>query len=207
MFGFHSAGAAEANLPFESSMFGWFLSIDDLDDQLDVLRRRRYGVIEMGAGRLVAVRFRPFPKMVWPWELWASGPWRHRRRGGNRLWLYFNQPRQAPNFLALKYMVSTRQASLASLFGALAVLDRIACLKQVDAIVSEVTNWRISPRLLDRLGWQRHTSSRWRRNYIKRFYGCYPDRSAVERYLPSPAAADGPPASKDVMPPVGQSAR
>ena len=33
---------------------------------------------------------------------------------------------------------------------------------------------RISSRLAERWGWQRHKPSRWRRHFIKRFYGSYP---------------------------------
>ncbi len=60
-------------------------------------------------------------------------------------------------------------------------------IKGSDAIVTDVANFRISERLLARLGWERHTASRWHRNYIKRFYGQYPST----RTVPISAASSG----------------
>ena len=56
---------------------------------------------------------------------------------------------------------------------ALLVLDEIAKLKRTDAIVCEVSNWRISDRLLTRWGWESHLGESRRRHFIKRFYGDY----------------------------------
>ena len=54
------------------------------------------------------------------------------------------------------------------------VLDSIAEIKQIDAIVCDAGNVRLSERLMARLGWEPHQPSRWHRNYIRRFYGVYP---------------------------------
>ena len=59
-------------------------------------------------------------------------------------------------------------------YAAMRVLDEIARIKRTDAVVSEAFNWRISGRLAERWGWERHKPSRWRRHFIKRFYGSYP---------------------------------
>lgn len=56
----------------------------------------------------------------------------------------------------------------------LAALDEIARIKQTDALLADVLNFRISPRMLARYGWASHKPSRWHRHYIKRFYGSYP---------------------------------
>jgi hypothetical protein len=88
--------------------------------------------------------------------------------------LYYNQPRLHPNYLSLKYAVSSRDTSLASMLGALAVLDEIARIKRSDAILTDAANFRISDRFLRRQGYERHTQARYHRNYIKRFYGQYP---------------------------------
>ncbi len=97
----------------------------------------------------------------------------HQRARGDRLWLYYNQPRRHPKFLALKFVVSTRNTSWASMVRALEVLDEIAQIKQCDALLCDAANLRLTPRLLAREGWEPHTRSRWHRNYIKRFYGDY----------------------------------
>jgi hypothetical protein len=131
-------------------------------------------VIEMADGGFRCVRFRPFPKIITAPQVLCFGRNYHRFCSGDRLWLYYNQPWRFPNFLALKYVVSTRQSSLGSLARALDVLDYIASLKRSDALLCDVSNWRVSDKLIGRWGWVPHCPSRWHRHFIKRFYGDYP---------------------------------
>jgi hypothetical protein len=157
----------------------WFITIDDWQAGRDELRRRRYGVIETSAGRLVAVHLRPWPKLIaWP-EIWPAGPTYHALGQPDRCLLYYNQPQRFSNFLALKYIVSTRGTSYATFRAALVALDQLAELKRTDALLCDVANSRLSDRLLRRFGWEPHAAQRWRRNFIKRFYGKYPLASAT----------------------------
>ncbi|MEX0936621.1 MAG: hypothetical protein WDZ59_02095 [Pirellulales bacterium] len=154
-------------------------TVTDLAAQAETIRARRYGVIEVRGRRLVAVRLRPLPTLLSLPELlplgWSFRRWRYHRRGpADVCWVYYNQPRQFPNFLALKYLVSTRGTSAATCRVALEVLDVIARLKQTDALLCDVGNRRISDRLMARWGWEPHKPQRWHRNFIKRFYGEYP---------------------------------
>lgn len=153
-----------------------FETVTDLRQQADVLRRRRHGVIEIVDGQFRRVLLRPYPALVSLLYVALVGDWRHRHAGGDRCLLYYSQPRRSPNFLALRYVASSRSASLASLARVLEVLDEIARVKQTDALVTDVANFRISARLLARLGWESHCPSRWHRHYIKRFYGSFPPR-------------------------------
>lgn len=151
-----------------------FETVTDFFGQAEVLRRRRYGVIDVRGGRLHRIVLRPWPKLVsWP-DLTVLGAWQHQHRPGDRCLLYYNQPRRSSNYLALKYVVSYRDATLATFRGALQVLDAIAKLKRTDAIVCDAANLRISDRLATRWGWEPHCPARWHRNLIKRFYGVYP---------------------------------
>lgn len=155
------------------NMGSFFETVTDLEDGAETLRRRRYGVIEISAGRLVGVHLRPWPKFVSLISvLW--GQWYHRHVGGDRMWLYYNQPHAYPNFLALKFAVSARGTSWATAHRALKALDEIAQIKSSDALLVDAANFRLSPRMLARQGWEPHAKSRWHRNYIKRFYGTYP---------------------------------
>jgi hypothetical protein len=138
---------------------------------------RRYGVIETAAGELVAVHLRPWPKLMSLPELWPLGPRYHGRGDADRCLLYYNQPRRMPNFLALKYVVSTHGTSYRTFRAALVVLDAIAALKRIDAIVCDAANIRLSDRLMARLGWEPHKPQRWHRNFIRRFYGEYPEEA------------------------------
>ena len=158
----------------------YFETVTDLHLQADVLARRAYGVIEMRDGALHRIVLRPFPKYVSLFEALFWGSFCHRRLPGDRLRLYYNQPRLHPNYLSLKYAVSSRDTSLASMLGALAVLDEIARIKHSDAILTDAANFRISDRFLRRQGYERHTQARYHRNYIKRFYGEYPAVLQIE---------------------------
>lgn len=150
-------------------------TIDDLVANAALLRRRRYGVIEMEDERLKAVHLRPYPKVISVSGVVVLGGRVHNMTEGNRCWLYYNQPVWHSNFLVLKYVVSSHNGTLRTFRGALVVLDEIARLKRSDAILCEVANLRISDRLLHRWGWQPHVRSSRRRHFIKRFYGHYPE--------------------------------
>ena len=112
-------------------------------------------------------------------ELLPLGPRYHARGTADRCLLYYNQPWRMPNFLALKYIVSTSGTSYRTFRAALVVLDTVAVLKQVDAIVCDAANMRLSDRLMARLGWEPHKPQRWHRNYVRRFYGEYPANTLV----------------------------
>ncbi|QDT00110.1 hypothetical protein [Adhaeretor mobilis] len=149
-------------------------TVENLDSGSDLLRWKRYGVIVARNGTFEAVHLKAWPKLIaWP-EIWPVGSRYHVAGTGDACWLYYNQPRRFSNFLAVKYMVSTRGASLATCQTALRMLDQIAEIKRTDAILCDVTNSRLSDRLLQRFGWEAHRPQRWHRNFIKRFYGSYP---------------------------------
>lgn len=153
-----------------------FEIVGDLRQGANVLRRRSHGVIEVVDGRFHSIRLRPFPKLISTPEVIFLGARYHGRRPGDRLLLYYDQPWRFPNYLTLKYVVSARQTSLGTLTRALDVLDEIARLKQSDALLCDVGNWRITTNVLRRWGWQQHCPSRFHRHFIKRFYGAYPTR-------------------------------
>jgi hypothetical protein len=156
-----------------------FETILDIETSRERILARRYGVIETASGDLRAVHLRPWPKLAALPEFLPLGPRYHCRGAADRCLLYYNQPRRMPNFLALKYIVSTRGTSYATFRAALMVLDAIAELKQIDAIVCDAANIRLSDRLMARLGWEPHKPQRWHRNFIRRFYGKYPQHGLL----------------------------
>lgn len=154
----------------------WFETVTDLTTQSNVIRARRYGIIDAKNGEFRRVRLRPWPKIasVVEGKLW--GEWLHGRVPGDRCSLYYNQPHRFSNFLAAAYAWSTRGCSVRTIRAALATLDEIARIKGTDAILCDVIGSDISDRLLARWGWEKHAPSLFHRNYIKRFYGAYPNR-------------------------------
>lgn len=174
-----SGEAGIASIPLSFTVMPLFTSITDLSTAAETLCRRPYGVIELIDGKFRRVCLRPWPKiLVGPEVLWL-GKWLHQRRGGDRLLLYYNQPWRFPNYLVLAYALSARETSMQSIRVGQEALDEIARLKQSDALLCDVGNWRISQRFMQRLGWEPHCPTTWwHRHYIKRFYGTYPSRPA-----------------------------
>lgn len=154
-------------------------TICNLCEERDELRAWRYGVIETVGGQFAAVHLRAWPKLASLPELWPQGLRYHAKGKADRCLLYYNQPRRMPNFLALRYVVSTEGTNYRTFRAALLALDTIAEAKQIDAIVCDAANMRLSDRLMARLGWEPHKPQRWHRNFIRRFYGAYPTRAGI----------------------------
>lgn len=153
--------------------------ITDLARDRQLVERGRYGVIEAAGGEFHSLELRPLPKLLsWP-EVWPVRLKFHARGEADRCRLFFNQPRVMASFLALKYIVSTDGTSYATFRAALAALDSVAAIKRTDAIVCDVANVRLSDRLMHRWGWEPHKPQRWHRNFIRRFYGQYPESCLV----------------------------
>ena len=156
----------------------FFEAVFDLTAGAETLRRRPYGVIEAADGAFHEVRIRPFPENRLgpggdvPRRLAAS---LLRRRPHLALLQSAAAISQFPRF-ALRRLQPGHQPG--DRWPRVEALDEIARLKQSDALLCDAGNWRISAKLLDRLGWTPHCPSRWHRHYIKRFYGQYPRPSA-----------------------------
>lgn len=159
-------------------MFG-FETVIDLEAQSETIRRRRYGVIEARDGKLRRILFRPFPKIASVPEVSLLGGWYHNLVPGDRCWLYYDQPRRFPQFLAVKCLLSARDTRLGTVHRVLEALDYVAYLKGSDALLCDAANWRLSTAIMARWGWQPHCPSRWHRYFIRRFYGQYPRHMAT----------------------------
>jgi len=166
-----------------------FQTVTDLAAQADIVRGRRYGVIEAVDGELRAIHLRPFPKRVTFVGATLLGAWQHRLRTKDHCLIYYNQPRRHSQVLAVTYMLTGRGTRLATIRKALAVLEEIARLKGVDALLCDVSNRRISDRLMAREGWQFHFPSLLHRHYIKRFWCPEATQEPVPAGLPLVADA------------------
>ncbi len=151
---------------------------DPLGDDAAKVARGRYGVVEARGGRLAAIHLRRWPKVASALESEWWGRRYHERRSGDCCLLFYNQPLRCPTYLALTYILSSRDTSFASFRRAVETLDEVARLKRSDAILCDAWNLRISDRLFARWGWEPHKPQAWHRNFIKRFYGVYPEPAA-----------------------------
>ncbi len=155
-------------------MSWWYERVTDFAAGAETIRRWQSGVIDCRNGRFHHLGLRLLPKLATAPDILLLGNRRHRWWRGDRCLLYYHQPWRFRNFLVLQYMVSSCEATLGTLARALAVLDEVARLKQSDAILCDVANWRISDRVMRRCGFEPHCPSRWHRHFIKRFYGNWP---------------------------------
>lgn len=174
----------------------WFDPVNNLVAGQHRLRQARCGMIEAADGRLARIVLRPWAKLVSRVGLQTVGRWTHSRWPGDRLRLYYHQPRRMPNYLAVSYVISAAQTCWATVHCALSTLDELARLKQIDALLCEVSNRRISRRLLEREGWEPLRPDDGNRLYVRRFYGQYPAPpvgSAADAFPPVAFDANLPP--------------
>jgi hypothetical protein len=164
------------------------LRLSAVEDPLagaDLIRRWRCGRIVMRDGRLVEIQRRLMCGSVSVAQVWWQA--RHGRTDDDIGWLDYHQPLGMPAFLTLDYIRTGKSAGYKTFVGACNVLNEVARIRGVSAIVAHVTNGSISDRLLQRLGWERHLQHWQGRHWIRRFYDGYP-QPALHRYLPGSAA-------------------
>ncbi|MHB8902840.1 MAG: hypothetical protein ACYC6Y_29120 [Thermoguttaceae bacterium] len=149
-------------------------TVTDIQAQADVVRRRRFGVIEARDGAFHRILFRPWPTWVSIPEVLLWAPWLRRRRHRDRCLLYFDQPWSQPNYLAVKYLLTTAGTSYASVVAARRAVDEVARIKRSDALVCHVSNRRLSGRIMRRWGWEPLNDSPRCTLFVRRFYGKYP---------------------------------
>ena len=157
-----------------------FETITDISANVETIRNRRYGVIEVTEGKFTAIHFRPWPKLISAAEAQWLGGWHHGRLKKDHCLMYYNQPLGHTNFLALKYTVSSFGTTYKTFRRTCLILDEVAKIKKTDAIVAEVSNTRISDRFMQRMGWEQHLPHSKKRHFIKRFYGDYPEAMSEE---------------------------
>ncbi len=149
-------------------------TVTDIEAQADLVRQRRFGVIEAVDGRFRSVVFRPWPTWVSIPEVLLLAPWLRRWHRPDRCLLYFDQPRRQPNYLAVKYLLTSAGTSYASVVAARWALDEVARVKQSDALVCQVSNKRLNSRIMKRWGWDPLNDSPRCTLFVRRFYGKYP---------------------------------
>lgn len=163
-----------------------FETVTSLNDAAQLIPRRRYGILSLKDGKFASLSFRPWPKLISRFEIATLGRWTHYRQTGDQIRLFFNIPVTSPRFLTLAYIESTQGTSWKTVRRSMELLDWIAEKREVLATVCELSNVRISDRLMSRLGYQTHCPNLSGRHFIKRFYGKFPCYSWIEKQCPSP---------------------
>ena len=130
------------------------------------IRSWRYGEIEVVSGKLNAIYPRWWPKMASEWEAIRDLVLRPLPTDVCRV--YYSFPLRSPGFMAVLYAHSGPNTRFNTLRRGVSSVDEIAAIWDVQAIVCEATNKRLTERLLNRLGYVRHATSLGKNNYIKR---------------------------------------
>lgn len=144
------------------------------------LRRWRCGRIVTQNGKLLRVERRLLTGSVSMAQVWWQS--RHGRPADDLCWLDYHKPLGMPAFLTLDYVRSGRKAGYKTFLAAIHVLNEIARIRSVTAIVAHVSTESISDRFLERQGWQRHMEQWSGRHWIRRFYDGYP-KPCLHRYV------------------------
>lgn len=126
----------------------------------------RYGVVAVHNEHEFTIRRRLLPKMPSLWEAWLDSRW--RRLPENNLFLYYNIPYRCSGFMVLAYAQAGRKTSVTTLRTGLSVLDEIAKLKGLHAIVCHATNPKLTERVMVYFGFKRHALQLKGHHYIKR---------------------------------------
>ena len=152
-----------------------FETVQDLEQEAGTIRRRAYGMIEVADGKFQHIRLRPWPKLISTMEInWTAGL-KSNQIEKDVCRCYYNQPFFHRSFLTLMYIQSSLATTRTTLVTTLNVLDTVARIKKSNALLTEVTNQRVSDRAMIRWGWERHCLNSKKRQFIKRFYGTYPE--------------------------------
>ncbi len=140
--------------------------------EAELLAGRRCGCIVIDQVQLEAIYGRWWPFLGNMLQVWWDRQLRCFPR--DRCELYYHTPLSMPGFLTLSYVRAGPLTSLSTFYAATLVLDEVARVRRANAIVCNVTNNRISDRLMHRWGWEEHCQDWSGRHFIKRFYGRYP---------------------------------
>jgi hypothetical protein len=141
-------------------------SIIDLAHSHARIRNCRYGEIELIDGAVHRIYPRWWPRVGSEWESMMDSylprlPADHCR-------VYYAFPMRSPGFMSVLYAHSGPNTCYRTLYRGVTAVDEIAKIRNAEAIVCQVTNTRLTERLMRRLGYVRHAFSLGDNHYIKR---------------------------------------
>jgi hypothetical protein len=141
--------------------------VTEISIDADKVRSWRCGQIVVRDGELVTVHRRFFGASASIVQvIWQAG-W--GRSNNSQCVIDYHSPLGMPGFITLDYIRAGQTAGYRTFRQAVRVLEQIAQIKKVHAIVAHVTNPLITDRLLTRLGWERHCLNWKGRHWIRRF--------------------------------------
>lgn len=131
-----------------------------------LIRKWRYGAIEIRDGELVCISARWWPRLASEWESLREQLIKTLPGGVCRM--YYSFPWRTPGFMVLAYAHSGPDTTYRSIRCGLRCLEQIAIVWDSQAIVCQATNNRLSERTMNRWGYEKHALSLGDNHYIRR---------------------------------------
>ena len=137
-----------------------------IEGNTDRVRSWNYGELELSDGKLLGIYPRWWPRIGSQLEAFQDSYVRTLPTDYCRV--YYAFPRSAPGFMSVLYARSGPNTQYKTLFRAVGVMDKIAMLRDSDAIVCQAIGLRTTERLMNRWGYVRHALAVGDNHYIKR---------------------------------------
>lgn len=142
------------------------LCIDRVEGNEQIVKRWRYGAIEIRDGELDHVAARWWPRLASEWESLREQLIKTLPVGVCRM--YYSFPWRTPGFMVLAYAHSGPETTYQTIRCGLRTLEQIAGVWHAQAIVCQATNNRLSERTMNRWGYEKHALSLGDNHYIRR---------------------------------------
>jgi hypothetical protein len=118
-------------------------------------------------GQLVVVQARWWPR--WGTVFGAMMDRVARNLPDDECRFYYAFPRTSPGFMSLLYVHAGEKTTYKTFHQGIAAIESLAKLNRSQAIVCQVTNDRLTERMMRRWGYVKHAEHLGRDHYIRRF--------------------------------------
>ena len=148
------------------SMGTWFRpKVEYSKSDAEFCRKYRYLSIE-GTDDSASAQARWWPALASQFGAWFASKVRPLPRNSYRLQL--SRTRTATGFLTINYVESGKGTSLRTMLAAARIVEHVAVINECYAIVCHTANPRLSDRVLNFMGYERHCRHLPGRHYIRR---------------------------------------
>lgn len=127
----------------------------------------RYGAIALRHGDITSIQARWWPR--WG-TLWGAMSDRVvRTLPDEECRFYYSFPRSAPGYMSLLYVHAGEKTTYRTFHRGIVAVEEIANLRKARGIVCQVTNERLTDRMMTRWGYSKHAESLGNNHYIRRW--------------------------------------
>jgi hypothetical protein len=131
-----------------------------------MIAKWRYGTVVLREGKAIAIRARWWPRWGSIWGAMSDRVVRTLPIDECRF--YYSFPRSAPGYLSLLYVHAGEKTTYATFHQGILALDAIASIRKAYGIVCQVTNDRLTDRMMNRWGYVKHAAALGDNHYIRR---------------------------------------